>query len=110
MYNRSSIVSGEDIQFRTAIDFHVYLTTYQYWMKQNLLDIFDATNSRKSTEHMKAHILLNPDMSTLDQSWEGCLRAVLCGATLSEKKCYNDVDPPHTLSFWHFLDRRVVES
>ncbi len=26
------------------------------------------------------------------------------------KKCYNDVDPPHTLIFWHFLDILVVES
>ncbi len=26
------------------------------------------------------------------------------------KTCYNHVDPPHPVSFWHFLDRLVVES
>ncbi len=35
---------------------------------------------------------------------------IALNSTLSEKKCYNDVDPPHTVSFWRFLDRIVVES
>ncbi len=38
------------------------------------------------------------------------LHGICASYSLSEKKDYNNVDPPYSVSFWHFLDRLVVES
>ena len=53
------------------------------------------------------------DKMTLITMWvpimtQSCNVMVFIFHTLSGKKCYNYVDPLHTVSFCHFLDRLVV--